>query len=187
MSNVQTSEALNLLSLTPKNENITKDQEKGDGEEFLKSLIQAIDEKSASLPKDYKTPEKKDTKDIKDLVLPNDAKALDDKDALKLFENANFIQILSLLEVLQSNSKDIKLNKLVKDNFALLNVEKNIHKLKSIKNINELLNIAKDLGLNIKNIKFEQIKDLKEAFPNLDKKGFFDIPKQNNTNVFQDL
>ncbi|MBF7044788.1 hypothetical protein IY888_07595, partial [Campylobacter volucris] len=151
MSNVQTSEALNLLSLTPKNENITKDQEKGDGEEFLKSLIQAIDEKSASLPKDYKTPEKKDTKDIKDtkdLVLPNDTKALDDKDALKLFENANFIQILSLLEVLQSNSKDIKLNKLVKDNFALLSVEKNIHKLKSIKNINELLNIAKDLGLN---------------------------------------
>ncbi|TDJ86132.1 flagellar hook-length control protein FliK [Campylobacter volucris] len=190
MSNVQTSEALNLLSLTPKNENITKDQEKGNGEEFLKSLIQAIDEKSASLPKDYKTPEKKDTKDIKDtkdLVLPNDTKALDDKDALKLFENANFIQILSLLEVLQSNSKDIKLNKLVKDNFALLSVEKNIHKLKSIKNINELLNIAKDLGLNIKNIKFEQIKDLKEAFPNLDKKGFFDIPKQNNTNVFQDL
>lgn len=190
MSNVQTSEALNLLSLTPKNENITKDQEKGNGEEFLKSLIQAIDEKSANLPKDYKTPEKKYTKDIKDtkdLVLPNDTKALDDKDALKLFENANFIQILSLLEVLQSNSKDIKLNKLVKDNFALLSVEKNIHKLKSIKNINELLNIAKDLGLNIKNIKFEQIKDLKEAFPNLDKKGFFDIPKQNNTNVFQDL
>ncbi|TXE90108.1 flagellar hook-length control protein FliK [Campylobacter volucris] len=184
MSNVQTSEALNLLSLTPKNENITKDQEKGDGEEFLKSLIQAIDEKSASLPKDYKTPEKKDAKDI---ALSNDTKTLDEKDALKLFENANFMQILSLLEILQSNSKDIKLNKLVKDNFALLSVEKNIHKLKSIKNINELLNIAKDLGLNIKNIKFEQIKDLKEAFPNLDKKGFFDIPKQSNTNVFQDL
>ncbi|TXE83789.1 flagellar hook-length control protein FliK [Campylobacter peloridis] len=193
MSNIQTSEALNLLSLAPKNENTTKkepEESKSDGEEFLNSLLQAIDEKDGSLPKDFKAPQKENT-NLEQLEqeskLTISDKMLDEKDALKLFEGANFMQILSLLEVLQSDSKDIKLNKLVKDNITLLNIEKNLNKLKSVKNINELLSIAKELGLNIKNIKFEQIKDLKSSFPNLDKKGFFDIPKQSNTNVFQDL
>ncbi|MCV3457047.1 flagellar hook-length control protein FliK [Campylobacter sp. CNRCH_2016_0050h] len=191
MSNIQASDALNLLSITPQNENPSKENasSQSDGEEFLNSLLQAINEKDGSLPKDFKTPQKDDK--VNDKILKDDVKdkiPLDEKDALKLFEGANFMHILSLLEVLQSDSKDIKLNKLVQDNTAILALEKNLHKLKNIKNINELFNVAKELGLNIKNIKFEQIKDLKEAFPNLDKKGFFEIPKQNNnTNVFQDL
>ncbi|EAH5177650.1 flagellar hook-length control protein FliK [Campylobacter lari] len=199
MSNIQTSDALNLLSIAPQNENPSKESNNsnGDGEEFLNSLLQAIDEKDGSLSKDFKAPQKENKNEsLKETI--NDKAQLDEKDALKLFEGANFMQILSLLEVLQSDSKDIKLNKLVQDNTAILALEKNLHKLKNIKNINELFNIAKELGLNIKNIKFEQIKDLKEAFPNLDKKGFFKTPnlnnkdliepqKQNNTNVFQDL
>ncbi|MFG5101469.1 flagellar hook-length control protein FliK [Campylobacter lari] len=199
MSNIQASDALNLLSIAPQNENPSKESNNsnGDGEEFLNSLLQAIDEKDGSLSKDFKAPQKENkNQSLKETI--NDKAQLDEKDALKLFEGANFMQILSLLEVLQSDSKDIKLNKLVQDNTAILALEKNLHKLKNIKNINELFNIAKELGLNIKNIKFEQIKDLKEAFPNLDKKGFFKAPnlnnkdliepqKQNNTNVFQDL
>ncbi|MCV3395862.1 flagellar hook-length control protein FliK [Campylobacter lari] len=199
MSNIQASDALNLLSIAPQNENPSKESNNsnGDGEEFLNSLLQAIDEKDESLSKDFKAPQKENKNEsLKETI--NDKAQLDEKDALKLFEGANFMQILSLLEVLQSDSKDIKLNKLVQDNTAILALEKNLHKLKNIKNINELFNIAKELGLNIKNIKFEQIKDLKEAFPNLDKKGFFKAPnlnnkdliepqKQNNTNVFQDL
>ncbi|EKK0830900.1 flagellar hook-length control protein FliK [Campylobacter lari] len=199
MSNIQTSDALNLLSIAPQNENPSKESNNsnGDGEEFLNSLLQAIDKKDGSLSKDFKAPQKENKNEsLKETI--NDKAQLDEKDALKLFEGANFMQILSLLEVLQSDSKDIKLNKLVQDNTAILALEKNLHKLKNIKNINELFNIAKELGLNIKNIKFEQIKDLKEAFPNLDKKGFFKAPnlnnkdliepkKQNNTNVFQDL
>ncbi|EAK6287392.1 flagellar hook-length control protein FliK [Campylobacter lari] len=199
MSNIQASDALNLLSIAPQNENPSKESNNsnGDGEEFLNSLLQAIDEKDGSLSKDFKAPQKENKNEsLKETI--NDKAQLDEKDALKLFEGANFMQILSLLEVLQSDSKDIKLNKLVQDNTAILALEKNLHKLKNIKNINELFNIAKELGLNIKNIKFEQIKDLKEAFPNLDKKGFFKAPnlnnkdliepqKQNNTNVFQDL
>ncbi|AJC86956.1 flagellar hook-length control protein FliK [Campylobacter sp. RM16704] len=190
MSNIQTSDALNLLSITPQNENLNKEStnSQDDGEEFLNSLLQAINEKDGSLPKDFKAPQKDDKvndKNLKENI--NDKISLDEKDAMKPFEGANFMQILSLLEVLQSDSKDIKLNKLVKDNTTILALEKNLHKLKNIKNINELLNIAKDLGLNIKNIKFEQIKDLKESFPNLDKKGFFETPKKSNTNVFQDL
>ncbi|WP_291950168.1 flagellar hook-length control protein FliK [Campylobacter sp.] len=186
MSNIQSAEALNVLSLAPKNENIPKDTDKSDGDEFLKSLIQAIDEKDSSLSKDYKTPEKKyNTK--KEAIPSSEQKKLDEKDSIKLFENASLMQILSLLEILQSDSKDIKLNKLAKDNIAILSIENNIHKLKSIKNINELLNIAKDLGLNVKSIKFEQIQDLKKSFPKLDKKKFFDTQKQSNTNIFQDL
>ncbi|HEC1776990.1 flagellar hook-length control protein FliK [Campylobacter sp. RKI_CA19_01128] len=188
MSNIQASDALNLLSIAPQNENPSKESanSNGNGEEFLNSLLQAIDEKDGSLPKDFKAPQKENKNEsLKETI--DDKVQLDEKDALKLFEGANFMQILSLLEVLQSDSKDIKLNKLVQDNTAILALEKNLHKLKNIKNINELFNIAKELGLNIKNIKFEQIKDLKEAFPNLDKKGFFENAKQNNTNVFQDL
>lgn len=200
MSNIQAGDALNLLSIAPQNENPSKEStnSQSDGEEFLNSLLQAINEKDGSLPKDFKAPQKENTSKDKDLKETNDKLSLDEKDAIKLFEGASFMQILSLLEVLQSDSKDIKLNKLVQDNTAILALEKNLHKLKNIKNINELFNVAKELGLNIKNIKFEQIKDLKEAFPNLDKKGFFKTPnlnnkdliepqKQNNTNVFQDL
>ncbi|MCV3552056.1 flagellar hook-length control protein FliK [Campylobacter sp. CNRCH_2013_0855] len=200
MSNIQAGDALNLLSIAPQNENLNKEStnSQNDGEEFLNSLLQAINEKDGSISKDFKAPQKENTSKDKDLKDTNNKLSLDEKDAIKLFEGASFMQILSLLEVLQSDSKDIKLNKLVQDNTAILTLEKNLHKLKNIKNINELFNIAKDLGLNIKNIKFEQIKDLKEAFPNLDKKGFFKTPnlnnkdliepqKQNNTNVFQDL
>ncbi|EGK8084537.1 flagellar hook-length control protein FliK [Campylobacter lari] len=199
MSNIQAGDALNLLSIAPQNENPSKEStnSQSDGEEFLNSLLQAINEKDGSLPKDFKAPQKENKNEsLKETI--DDKAQLDEKDAIKLFEGASFMQILSLLEVLQSDSKDIKLNKLVQDNTAILALEKNLHKLKNIKNINELFNIAKELGLNIKNIKFEQIKDLKEAFPNLDKKGFFKTPnlnnkdliepqKQNNTNVFQDL
>ncbi|EBF6065070.1 flagellar hook-length control protein FliK [Campylobacter lari] len=188
MSNIQASDALNLLSIAPQNENPSKEStnSNSNGEEFLHSLLQAIDEKDGSLPKDFKAPQKENKNEsLKETI--DDKAQLDEKDALKLFEGANFMQILSLLEVLQSDSKDIKLNKFIQDNTAILALEKNLHKLKNIKNINELFNIAKELELNIKNIKFEQIKDLKEAFPNLDKKGFFENTKQNNTNVFQDL
>ncbi|HEF1623260.1 TPA: flagellar hook-length control protein FliK [Campylobacter lari] len=199
MSNIQAGDALNLLSIAPQNENPSKEStnSQSDGEEFLNSLLQAINEKDGSLPKDFKAPQKENKNEsLKEAI--DDKAQLDEKDAIKLFEGASFMQILSLLEVLQSDSKDIKLNKLVQDNTAILALEKNLHKLKNIKNINEFFNIAKELGLNIKNIKFEQIKDLKEAFPNLDKKGFFKTPnlnnkdliepqKQNNTNVFQDL
>ncbi|WP_261530330.1 flagellar hook-length control protein FliK [Campylobacter lari] len=200
MSNIQAGDALNLLSIAPQNENLNKEStnSQNDGEEFLNSLLQAINEKDGSISKDFKAPQKENTSKDKDLKDTNNKLSLDEKDAIKLFEGASFMQILSLLEVLQSDSKDIKLNKLVQDNTAILTLEKNLHKLKNIKNINELFNIAKDLGLNIKNIKFEQIKDLKEAFPNLDKKGFFktsnlnnkdliEPQKQNNTNIFQDL
>ncbi|WP_139451977.1 flagellar hook-length control protein FliK [Campylobacter armoricus] len=191
MSNVQNSDALNLLSIAPKNETSHKASldSQNDGEEFLNSLLQAINEKDGSLPKNFKTPKKENTtndKSLKENII-NDKLPLDNKDATKLFESASFIQILSLLEVLQKDSKDIKLNKLTKDNTAILTLEKNINKLKNVKNIGELLSIAKDLGLNVKNIKFEQIKNIKESFPNLDKKGFFEPIKQNNTNIFQDL
>ncbi|EAK0980141.1 flagellar hook-length control protein FliK [Campylobacter lari] len=200
MSNIQTSDALNLLNIAPQNENPNKENTnpQSDREEFLNSLLQAINEKDGSISKDFKAPQKENISKDKDLKDTNDKLLLDEKDAVKLFEGANFMQILSLLEVLQSDSKDIKLNKLVQDNTVILALEKNLHRLKNIKNINELFNVAKELGLNIKNIKFEQIKDLKETFPNLDKKGFFktsnlnnkdliEPQKQNNTNVFQDL
>ncbi|AJC88400.1 flagellar hook-length control protein FliK [Campylobacter insulaenigrae] len=184
MSNIHTGEALNILSLSPKNKNTSKDTESNDKEGFLESLIQAIDGKDLN---NYKTSNSKKSHINKNSTSSSENKMLDEKGATKLFENANFMQILSLLEMLQSNSKDIKLNKLIKNNTAILNVEKNIHKLKNIKNINELLNIAKDLGLNVKNIKFEQIQDLKKYFPNLDKKSFFDIKNTSKTSVFQDL
>ncbi|MCR6594273.1 flagellar hook-length control protein FliK [Campylobacter insulaenigrae] len=184
MSNIHTGEALNILSLSPKNKNTSKDTKSNDKEGFLESLIQAIDGKDLN---NYKTSNSKKSHINKNSTSSSENKMLDEKGATKLFENANFMQILSLLEMLQSNSKDIKLNKLIKNNTAILNVEKNIHKLKNIKNINELLNIAKDLGLNVKNIKFEQIQDLKKSFPNLDKKSFFDIKNTSKTSVFQDL
>ncbi|RTK16533.1 flagellar hook-length control protein FliK, partial [Campylobacter jejuni] len=62
--------------------------------------------------------------------------------------------------------------------------EANFNALKGASNLSELLDIAKDLGLNVKNIKVDRLLDLKATFPNLDKADFF---KGAVDNVFKEI
>lgn len=186
MSNIHSSETISLLSLGASDGGVSKDSKTltpEEEKEFLNSLLAAIDKKD----KNSKLPSKddKNSKLNEQKISSEESKELNTKELLKNLESTALMQILSLLEVLQSDTKDIKLNKLAIEHSSIVNIEKNLHKLKKISNIKELFDIAKEFGLNIKNIKFEQIRELKENFPNLDKKGFFEPLKQDN--VFREL
>lgn len=103
---------------------------------------------------------------------------------LSIFESASFMQILSLLDKLKADTADIKLANLSTQLSQLVKTEANFNALKSASNLSELLNIAKDLGLNVKNIKVDRLLDLKATFPNLDKANFF---KGAVDNVFKEI
>lgn len=90
----------------------------------------------------------------------------------------SFMQVLSLLELMQSDTKDIKLK-----NFANLFEKNNIKeedfaKLAKAKDIKDLLSVAKKLDLNISKISFKHIsekeaKEFAKLFPKLAKRQFF--------------
>ncbi len=103
---------------------------------------------------------------------------------ISIFESASFMQILSLLDKLKADTADIKLANLSTQLSQLVKTEANFNALKSASNLSELLNIAKDLGLNVKNIKVDRLLDLKATFPNLDKANFF---KGAVDNVFKEI
>ncbi|WP_033916999.1 flagellar hook-length control protein FliK [Campylobacter sputorum] len=97
-------------------------------------------------------------------------------DSKNIFEASNFLQILSLLEVLNGG----KINK-----FPILNskmteffsVEKNVLEIKSAKNILELIKISKkfDLGLEKISITKDLTNKFEKEFKELAKKNFFKI------------
>lgn len=93
-----------------------------------------------------------------------------------LFEASNFLQILSLLEVLNGGkiNKFPILNSKMTEFFA---VEKNILEIKGAKNINELIKISQkfDLGLEKINITKDLTNKFEKEFVNLAKKDFFKL------------
>ncbi|EKI0243231.1 flagellar hook-length control protein FliK, partial [Campylobacter jejuni] len=98
--------------------------------------------------------------------------------------SASFMQILSLLDKLKTDTADVKLANLSTQLSSLIKTEANFNALKGASNLSELLDIAKDLGLNVKNIKVDRLLDLKATFPNLDKADFF---KGAVDNVFKEI
>lgn len=110
--------------------------------------------------------------------------AFDESDKISIFESASFMQILSLLDKLKTDTADVKLANLSTQLSSLIKTEANFNALKGASNLSELLDIAKDLGLNVKNIKVDRLLDLKATFPNLDKADFF---KGAVDNVFKEI
>lgn len=174
------SKEISLQSILPKAKKTPKKPVKTQGgdEHFKKELVsldkkelsstenQALNEQIAKVKKGGKEP----TKELSN----KESKALDDSQGKELLNS--FMQILSLLEMLQSDTKDIKLNKfseLLKQS-ELKPLE--LDGLKDAKDIKQLLDFAKKLDLNIKKISFEQLlgkDEFKAAFPKLDQAGFF--------------
>ncbi|ECO3676659.1 flagellar hook-length control protein FliK [Campylobacter coli] len=194
MSNLTPSN--DILNLTPSNTNTThssssktKEQDlkksdnttQDDTESFLNSLLNSIEETNEFLPDHMKISKKEVVNEAMDKLQNG---VFSESDKISIFESASFMQILSLLDKLKADTADIKLANLSTQLSQLVKTEANFNALKSASNLSELLNIAKDLGLNVKNIKVDRLLDLKATFPNLDKANFF---KGAVDNVFKEI
>lgn len=160
-----------------KSDNTTQD----DTESFLNSLLNSIEETNEFLPDHMKISKKEVVNEAMDKLQNG---VFSESDKISIFESASFMQILSLLDKLKTDTADIKLANLSTQLSQLVKTEANFNALKSASNLSELLNIAKDLGLNVKNIKVDRLLDLKATFPNLDKADFF---KGAVNNVFKEI
>lgn len=181
----KTSTTSSSFSKTSKNKehesSDSKNSTQDDTESFLNSLLNSIEETNEFLPDHMKISKKEVVNEAMDKLQNG---VFSESDKISIFESASFMQILSLLDKLKADTADIKLANLSTQLSQLVKTEANFNALKSASNLSELLNIAKDLGLNVKNIKVDRLLDLKATFPNLDKADFF---KGAVDNVFKEI
>ncbi|ABS43329.1 hypothetical protein JJD26997_0056 [Campylobacter jejuni subsp. doylei 269.97] len=181
----KTSTTSNSFSKTSKNKEYessdSKNSTQDDTESFLNSLLNSIDETNEFLPDHMKIGQKEVVNEVMNRLQKG---AFDESDKISIFESASFMQILSLLDKLKTDTADVKLANLSTQLSSLIKTEANFNALKGASNLSELLDIAKDLGLNVKNIKVDRLLDLKATFPNLDKADFF---KGAVNNVFKEI
>lgn len=143
-------------------------------EKDLKEMAKAVN-LSAQTAQNQQTKAPIQSTDVKEI--------LGEEAAENLFENATFMQLLQILEMLSGGEKISKFpnfeNRLAK---ALSN-EATLNELRGAKNLNELIEIANKLNLGLENIEVTQAQadDLGEKFPSLAKKDFFEpvTPKKN--------
>ncbi len=181
----KTSTTSNSFSKTSKNKEYessdSKNSTQDDTESFLNSLLKSIDETNEFLPDHMKIGQKEVVNEVMNRLQKG---AFDESDKISIFESASFMQILSFLDKLKTDTADVKLANLSTQLSSLIKTEANFNALKGASNLSELLDIAKDLGLNVKNIKVDRLLDLKATFPNLDKADFF---KGAVNNVFKEI
>ncbi|HED9783970.1 TPA: flagellar hook-length control protein FliK [Campylobacter jejuni] len=181
----KTSTTSSSFSKTSKNKehesSDSKNSTQDDTESFLNSLLNSINETNEFLPDHMKISQKEVVNEAMSRLQKG---AFDESDKISIFESASFMQILSLLDRLKTDTADVKLANLSTQLSSLIKTEANFNALKGASNLSELLDIAKDLGLNVKNIKVDRLLDLKATFPNLDKADFF---KGAVDNVFKEI
>ncbi|EAL4040141.1 flagellar hook-length control protein FliK [Campylobacter jejuni] len=181
----KTSNTSSSFSKTSKNKehesSDSKNSTQDDTESFLNSLLNSINETNEFLPDHMKISQKEVVNEAMSRLQKG---AFDESDKISIFESASFMQFLSLLDKLKTNTADVKLANLSTQLSSLIKTEANFNALKGASNLSELLDIAKDLGLNVKNIKVDRLLDLKATFPNLDKADFF---KGAVDNVFKEI
>ncbi len=181
----KTSTTSSSFSKTSKNKehesSDSKNSTQDDTESFLNSLLNSINETNEFLPDHMKISQKEVVNEAMSRLQKG---AFDESDKISIFESASFMQILSLLDKLKTDTADVKLANLSTQLSSLIKTEANFNALKGASNLSELLDIAKDLGLNVKNIKVDHLLDLKATFPNLDKADFF---KGAVDNVFKEI
>ncbi|EAH8208118.1 flagellar hook-length control protein FliK [Campylobacter upsaliensis] len=193
MSNLSPqSEILNLApsktsqaSFSKTIKNNPKEEKAGENEResFLNSLLASIEETNEHLPTHMKISESEIVGEVmQKLQIGN----FDEGDKISIFESAPLMQILSVLDKLKTDLSNVKLANLANNNtlLQLIKNENNFNALKNANSLGELLNLAKDMGLEVRDIKVDRLLDLKATFPNLDKKDFF---KGAIDNVFKEV
>ncbi|QKG30229.1 flagellar hook-length control protein FliK [Campylobacter sp. RM16187] len=154
-----------------------------DSGEFLSMVLEAAANKGENLSeRDLKdiansvnmsAQKKSQAKQNKEII--NAKEILGEDTASGLFENATFMQLLQILEMLNGGEKISKFPNFSTQLAKVLSVESNINELKNAKNIKELIHIAKKLNLGLEKITItkEQTGELNAKFPNLAKNSFF--------------
>ncbi|EJP4818067.1 flagellar hook-length control protein FliK [Campylobacter upsaliensis] len=165
--------------------NNPKEEKTGENEResFLNSLLASIEETNEHLPTHMKISESEIVGEVmQKLQIGN----FDEGDKISIFESAPLMQILSVLDKLKTDLSNVKLANLANNNtlLQLIKNENNFNALKNANSLGELLNLAKDMGLEVRDIKVDRLLDLKATFPNLDKKDFF---KGAIDNVFKEV
>ncbi len=100
---------------------------------------------------------------------------LDENTKNELYENANFMQLLQVLEILNGNEKVSKFPNFSDKIANFLSVSENVEELSNVKSVSDLIDLAKKFDLGLENIEIsnEDVPKLNEMFKNLGKKEFF--------------
>ena len=173
----------------------SKNAQKGGKEDgsFLSMVLDAAAKKGENLSeKDLKemvkavnlSAQTAQNQQIKAPIQSTDVKEiLGEEAAENLFENATFMQLLQILEMLSGGEKISKFPNFENRLAKALSSETTLNELRGAKNLNELIEIANKLNLGLENIEVtqEQADELGEKFPSLAKKDFFEpvTPKKN--------
>jgi len=114
---------------------------------------------------------------------------LGEEAAENLFENATFMQLLQILEMLSGGEKISKFPNFENRLAKALSSETTLNELRGAKNLNELIEIANKLNLGLENIEVtqEQADELGEKFPSLAKKDFFEPVTLKKNFAFSEL
>ncbi|TQR31312.1 flagellar hook-length control protein FliK [Campylobacter sp. MIT 99-7217] len=163
-------------SVADKADNSTQDEQS-----FLASLVQAIDETNEFLPENMKITPKEVVSEAMASIQKGE---FDEVEKTSIFENLSFMEVLGVLEKLKIDTSDVKLANLSSKAQDFVKTEQNLQALKGAKSLNELLDLAKNLNLNVKNIRVDRLLEVKSSFPNLDKANFFTNSVQS---VFKDV
>lgn len=143
-------------------------------EKDLKEMAKAVN-LSAQTAQNQQTKAPIQSTDVKEI--------LGEEAAENLFENATFMQLLQILEMLSGGEKISKFPNFENRLAKALSSETTLNELRGAKNLNELIEIANKLNLGLENIEVTQAQadELGEKFPNLAKKDFFEpvAPKKN--------
>lgn len=182
----KTNSQIELLAPTKKSATNSK---KDDNNEFLNMVLNA----ASSRAKQGETISEKDVKEIAKSVnmqsqstikaqeeasikIADDlATKLDEATKNELYENANFMQLLQVLEILNGGEQISKYPNFSDKIAAFLSNAQNVAELSEVKSVSELLDLAKkfDLGLEKITISETDAKNLNEMFKNLGKNEFF--------------
>lgn len=144
-----------------------------EGGDFLSFVLDSVNKNKNISEKDAKEIIQKASQKTSD----TNSTKLDVGDTRTLLENADFIQLLGLLESLNGGEKLSSFPTLSNNLAKLLSTEKNVNEIKSAKNLQDLINLSKKFNLNLSNIKItkEDVATLKEQFKGLAQNGFFDF------------
>ncbi|QBL12239.1 flagellar hook-length control protein FliK [Campylobacter helveticus] len=185
--NLAPSKNTNQASFSKNVKNNQKEEASSDNEResFLNSLLASIEETNEYLPQHMKISEAEVVGEVMSKLQVGN---FDEGDKISIFESASLMQILSVLDKLKTDMSNVKLANLANNNnnalLQLIKNENNFNALKNANSLGELLDLAKDMGLEVRDIKVDRLLDLKATFPNLDKKEFF---KGAIDNVFKEI
>ncbi|OPA74444.1 flagellar hook-length control protein FliK [Campylobacter pinnipediorum subsp. pinnipediorum] len=203
MQTFNTKNQIDLFTNTNKKSSNSPKKNKSDNNEFLNMVLSAASKKA---DKGEKLSEK-DVKDIaksvsmknktdKQIKKENNIKIsqdleskLDDDTKNELYENANFMQLLQVLEILNGGEKVSKFPNFTDKIANFLNKIANVEELSNVKSVNELIELANKFDLGLDKIKITQgnVDELKNMFENLGQKDFFKPVMPLQTKITPDI